>query len=292
MSATSCKAAQEVADIYKTLPKIGKTMRKAVLLLSIFLFVACSSGRLVPVTFHPQERSGTALLTEESNVYLTAENIEHKPSHMIYDLEVQNQSNEHVEIIPEHILFYASSSPFKPLNDSTEDVHALSMFTKKSFNYKERAMRAGEVERYFHERIKAKQTLGVLLVLVGAGLAIHDAVQDENDYYKNEWTAADANKAFARDVATATGLMAIDIVGEGLANSAQKDNVEAQYLPGEIFPHTTLAPGDSYRGKIFFQKKESYKYYRIIVPIGNADHVFDFRKATVDEKPALSNRQY
>jgi len=262
-------------------------MRKAVLLLSFFLLGACSSGYLVPVTYHPYANNGMALSTELDSVLVTTENIEVKGNYLVFDMEVQNSSKIPVEIIPRHIIYYASPVAFQPLEEHTEDIHALSMFYNKAFNYKEKALRPKEVEAYFKERIKAKASLTILLALAGAGMVIYDAAKDSEDFYKTEWTTSDEKKAVTRDVLTASGLVAIDVVGESLAASARKDNEEARFLPDEIFPHTTLPPGHSYRGKVFFPKQETNKYYRLIVPIGNTDHVFDFRKPTPEEKMAI-----
>ncbi len=266
-------------------------MKNAVLLLSLLLFGACSSGYLVPVTYHPYAGNGMALSTELHSVHVTTENIEVKGAYMVFDMEVQNGSAIPVEIIPQHIMYYASPVAFQPVEEHTEDIHALSMFYNKTFNYKEKAMRPKEVEKYFQERIKAKASLTILLALAGAGMVIYDAAKDSEDFYKTEWTTADEKKAVTRDVLTASSLVAIDIAGESLAASARKDNEEARFLPDEIFPHTTIAPGHSYRGKIFFPKQEANKYYRLIVPIGNTDHVFDFRKTTTEEKNKVGSRQ-
>lgn len=259
---------------------------KSLLFLSIVLLSACTSRFLVPLTYDFPTNRGTALVSELDSVRVMVENIELKGSYLVFDMEVNNRSWEPVEIVPEHICYYASPDAFKTL-DSLEDVHALSMFYQNEFNYKERAMRPSEVEAYFLERLKTKQGVAIVLLLAGAGMVVHDAVQDAQDANKVEWTASDAKKAAARDGLTVASLVAIDIANEGLAASSYRDNKEMQYLPDELFPQKTIAPGDSFRGKVFFPKKEAHQHYRLIVPIGNTDYVFDFRKLTPEEKMKL-----
>jgi hypothetical protein len=262
-------------------------MRSITFLFAMVCLEACSPGMLVPLANDAPSAGNMALISEYDSVSVMAQNLEVKGGYLIFDVEINNRSEHPVEVIPKHVCYYASAGPFQAV-DSVEDVHAASLFYQNNFNAKEWPMQPGEVEAYFEERIKVKQGIGFALILAGAGLVIHDAVQDAQDANKLEWTPSDAKKAMTRDVLTASGLVAIDITGEGLATAANKDGVEIQYLPDELLPQKTIAPGQSYRGKVFFRKKENYKYYRMIVPIGNTDHVFDFRQPTSEEKLSLN----
>ena len=247
---------------------------------------ACSSRILVPLTYRAQTDNNTALISEYDSVSVMVQNIAVKGGYMVFDMEVSNQSDRPIEVIPEHICYYASPGAFQPV-DSTDDVHVVTLLYQNEFNYKEQAMRPGEVEAYFLKRLRVKQGVGVVLLLAGAGLVIHDAVQDEQDISQQEWTKSDAKKAVTRDVLTAASLVAIDVAGESLEASAYQDHVELRYLPDELFPQKDIEPGHSFRGKVCFLKREAHKYYRMIIPIGNADYVFDFRKPTPEEKMKL-----
>ncbi len=260
-------------------------MKSSIFLISMLCCGACSSF-LVPLTYNFQNDNNTSLLSEYDSVTVIAQNIEMKGGYLVFDVEVNNRSDQPIEVIPEHMCYYASPAEFRTV-DSTEDVYAATLYYQNEFNYKENAMRPKEVAAFFKDRFNAKQGVGIALLLVGAGLVIHDVAKDVEDAGKTEWTAADAKKAYKRDVLTASSLTAIDVANESLAAAAYKDDMESRFLPDELFPQTTLAPGNSFRGKVFFRKKENKPYYRLVIPIGNTDYFFDFRKPISEEKLIL-----
>lgn len=262
---------------------------KSLLFLCVIVSTACSSRLLVPLTFNAQIDNSPVMASEADSVQVIVENLEVRGSYLIFDMEINNHSDIPIDMRPDYIWYYASPDQFKPLNDTFEDVHGASMFniTRDGFNYKQRAMRPKEVEAYFVNRAKTKQGIGVLLLLAGAGLIINDAVKDSEDASKTEWTASDVKKAETRDVLTTASLIAIDVANESLAAATYDDDTESQYLPDEIFPQKTIAPGHTFRGKVFFRKQEFQQFYRLIIPVSDTDFVFDFRKATLDEKTKL-----
>lgn len=127
------------------------------------------------------------------------------------------------------------------------------------------------------QKIKEKRAFAVLFAVVGAGLAIHDAVQDSEDSQKETWTKEDEKKSAGRDLLVSAALIASDIARE----SSYEAEDESQYIPYELFPECKISPSSSMRGKIFIPKESSYRYSRVVVPIGNTDYVFDFKRKGV-----------
>ena len=114
----------------------------------------------------------------------------------------------------------------------------------------------------------------LLVALAGAALTIYDAEKDEEDSKKEKLSKKDKNEAIARDVLVSVAVTASDFANEAV-EEAKHDEYEVPY---DLFPESTVQPGGSVRGKIFILK-ETYRYQRIVVPVGNIDYVFDFRRA-------------
>jgi hypothetical protein len=123
---------------------------------------------------------------------------------------------------------------------------------------------------------------------VGVALAVNDAVQDSKDSRKEFWTLQDERRMAARDVATFTGLMTVDFLGQALENKNLKVSEDLAYLPDEYLHQQILYPDAHMRGRVFFKYSPEFKYYRIILPVEGINYIFDFRKPIAEERRALN----
>ncbi|MFZ2905032.1 MAG: hypothetical protein WAZ98_02395 [Cyclobacteriaceae bacterium] len=251
-----------------------KTLLSAFPLLLIFT-VAC--GPLVPLNYTAQSPGNQVQIIETSEATVFLEYVESKFNHYIFDLEVVNHSTSPLWAAPQLISFYASPKPFIQLRSQSENVHALSAPNSALTLKRQFANSPAVTRKIYIEKIKEKRAFAALFAIIGTGLAIHDAVQDSEDSQKETWTKEDEKKSVGRDLLVSAALTASDVARE----SSYEAEDESQYIPYELFPECKVSPSSSMRGKIFIPKETSYRYSRVVVPIGNTDYVFDFKRRSV-----------
>lgn len=105
---------------------------------------------------------------------------------------------------------------------------------------------------------------------------IYDGAKDIKDIHKERWTNSDANRAVVRDASIAATILATDLTGL-LSAQAQQDTYYAQF---ELLSDEDINPLTTKRGKIFLPKESSYRYLRLVIPLGNVDYVIDFKRQT------------
>lgn len=254
------------------------------------LFIAlasCSPQALVPYAYNSQIDTDPVAVIEANDLTLYMENIERKSDLLVFDLEIVNNSDRPIQISHPELYYYAGYKKFDQVNDTViMDIQNAYAKPEQKVN-RRNAMNLRRVEKYYERKASDQKTMGILLFALGVGLVINDIVQDGNDASKAVWTEVDANRAVTRDVLTASSLLAIDIIGHETAKSEVKNEEELRYVPFEMFPEQQVAPGESMRGKLFFPASQIYKYYRFVLPVGNTDYVFDFRKRKQADKDKL-----
>ena len=249
---------------------------------------ACSP--LVPMSYkdNANSRLTQSIKTEDATVWLRYMRSQY--GYMIFDLEIANHSPFQLSVAPQQISFYGSSKPFVPL-ETDEDVHALSRPNSTLKMNRQFACAPSSVQRVYAEKANSKKAEVGLFAVLAIGAIVFDATQDSKDAHKETFTSKDASKSFGRDVMVAAAVAASDVA----QSSAQQAAEDSYYLPFELFPECALESGNSIRGKIFLPR-ESYKYYvRVIIPIGDADYVFDFRRLAAkpeEHVPLMGARQY
>jgi hypothetical protein len=196
--------------------------------------------------------------------------------YMVFDLEIANHSQHPLSVAPQLVSFYASSKTFGPFQTG-DDVHALSSPNSTLTMDRHFAADPSSIERFYLDKAKAQKVGAGIFTVLTVGLIIYDMAQDSKGASKEIYTSRDELKSFGRDVMVATAITATDIA----KSSAQQTAAESHFLPYELFPECPIKSGNNVRGKIFIPTESSHKYVRVIVPLNDADYVFDFRRREV-----------
>jgi hypothetical protein len=241
----------------------------------LILTTAC--GPLVPIAH--VDRSTDHQLTQsiettEATVWIRY--IQSQDGYMVFDLEIANQSRYEMPVAPQQISFYASSKPFAPIQTGDE-VHILSARNSTLTMTRQFANDPASIQRLYVEKARSQKVGAGIFAALTVGLILFDMAEDSKDSRKEVFTSRDAQKSFGRDVMVTTAAVASDIA----RSSAQHTAEESHFLPYELFPESIIEPGTSARGKIFLPRESSHKYVRVIVPLSDADYVFDFKRRGV-----------
>ena len=260
------------------------TCLKTILLstFAILLMASCGSVQLVPVTYSEERPEETIAVISDPDMDIYLEHLSRKPNQLVFDLEVINHGLESISFNPEEIRIYGAFEPFPQADERPVPqaiVHSPDQGVKR--------MSEKEVNAYFKRKIRSQEAAQLALMVVGIALAVNDAIQDVNDSRKEFWTSQDFMRAQRRDAATFTGLVAADIAGGIIESGKFKTLEDLKYLPDEFFQGGLIFPESRVRGKVFFNYRENYSYYRIIIPYGGAHYIFDFREADGNERRVL-----
>ncbi len=228
---------------------------------------------LVPTNYKADVKNVNAVI-DDGDVQYRLENLEVTSTHMTFSLEVTNDSENALDINVRDARLYGSTKPFSKIYSKEEEV----AYTNRSW-----AMSPQLVNKYYEEKIKAKDAAMAFLAIVGVGLIVNDIVQDSAPITSED----DLDRAIARDGLTALGLLAVDAAGTAVDVSKYQDVEELDYLPEELFVKKQIEPGERYHGKVMFKKSEYFRYYRMILPVKGVHLIFDFRRAKGEENRAL-----
>ncbi|HEY3401881.1 MAG TPA: hypothetical protein VGK59_00755 [Ohtaekwangia sp.] len=247
---------------------------KTLLSLVVITAVATACGPLVPLSDHQDPRSNTLTqVAETDDATVTLQYIGKQYRNYIFDLEVVNQTQHDLQVAPQRISYYASPKPFRPPSE-TIDVYNYSashsaLTLKRQFAYSPHA-----VQQLYDDRARSRAGGAIFLAVLSIGLATYDAVKDGEDSRKESWTKTDETKAVSRDLLVSAAITASEIAK---ASSAQAQE-DSYYIPYELFPEVTIHSHERVRGKIFIPMEYTYRFARVIIPIGGTDYVFDFRR--------------
>lgn len=267
--------------------------------LFVFTIFSTACGPLVPLTYiNPPPSNSTQInviaynpsdnilvqTIASDDLTVSMEYIGRQHERYIFDLEINNNSSNAISIAPQAISYYASPKFFPTLDDPAADVHTVSAPNSRIPFGRLFANSPEAVKNIYRESARGKQSLGIFLTILGAGLAVYDAAKDSEDCKKEAWTEEDKNRSLGRNVLVSVAVTASDLA----VQSAELANEENRNIPYELFPECKIAPGASVRGKIFIPIVTSYRYSRIVIPLGDTDFVFDFRRWAA--KPAKASR--
>lgn len=244
----------------------------------VVLILTTACGPLVPLSYNkenPASPLSQTIETKEATVFL--EYINTQSLYYIFDLEIINHSPSEIFVAPQFISYYASPKLFKPLYDSTDNVHDISS-PNSALTMKRQFANSPEMTRkLYREKVQTRAAGAVLFALIGVAVVIYDAEKDEDDSKKESWSKKDEKKSFARDLLVDAALITSEISKEAFLQAKE----DRQYIPYELFPECKIKPGESVRGKIFIPMESSYRYSRIVVPLVDTDYVFDFKRRGV-----------
>lgn len=246
----------------------------------IFFFISSCAQNLVPAWFDPEVHSSKDSRMEFDGLTIITENLDVNDQHLVFDVEIRNNTVHPVHVKPEVMYYLGSGVPFP------QETHDHSGTSFESTLEKYPAIGEKEVGDQIENKIKAQRRTGILLGILSAGLMIYDVAMDARDFNSGEWTAKKANNAVLRDVVTMASLTAMDVVQQQSAMNAQVKGADLFYLPDEILRSNLLGPGESCRGKVFFPVTKD-KYIKVIIPIENTEYAFDYRWAEVEDMRKL-----
>jgi hypothetical protein len=190
------------------------------------------------------------------------------------DLEVINNLAYPIEILPQQISYYASSRPF-PVLDDQDNIHSKSAPHSDLTVGRQLCTSPDAMTTLYREKAQSKAVFASLMAIAVVSIVVYDAVKDGSDYSKEIFTKRDANRSFGRDLVVSAAITASD-VAKLSSHQAKEDDY---YLRYEIFPETQILPGNGRRGKVFLPFETYHRYYRVVVPVGASDYVFDFKRA-------------
>lgn len=236
---------------------------------------------LVPVWFDPAVDTDKYSEAGFNGITIKTENMVITDQHMIFDVRVENNSGNTINVNPDSMYILASDTPFPPDSD-----YAATRAFEGSLT-RHYALEQQDVANRFRENIAKQRRRSTFLGLLGVGLVIFDAAADASDFH-HEWSRGRQSAAIARDWITAGGLTAINIMGSRGRESAFYTSQDLHYLDREILKKKTIGTDGSERGKVFFITSDK-KYFRLIISAGHTDFSFDFRQATGEDYRRLRN---
>ncbi|MEQ8575602.1 MAG: hypothetical protein RIB63_16155 [Fulvivirga sp.] len=238
--------------------------------------LSCNNQLLVPLSFNPKIDTEPISVIEADSLLLLVEHIEEKNNLLVFDVEIQNNSSQDIQIVTDQ--FYDVAG-FKNNQVEGEDVNSeaslISAVDEQRFNI---ALPKQQVIAHYDKKQKDNTAALVLLFVFGAGLLINDAVKDAQDFSYLEWTSADESRSAMRDVGVDLGLLAINAIGSSVAANSHVLSDHQYYVDNEILQSQILKAGDVTRGKVHFKTEEAFKYHMLVLPINGINYLCTFRK--------------
>ena len=244
---------------------------KCIFCFFLIVFGSCNHY-LVPSWYNARVHSDKHDWLEYNGITVLAENLESEDQHLVFDIEIKNETNHRLRFDPADIFYMGSNIPYPPAND-----HALTSKFESEL-VKSKAFSEKDVAAYFKKKAKKQRTAGLIAGILSASLVVIDATLDAKDFSSKEWSSKKLKNSNTRDVITFASVAALGIVQEQTAMSASMSQEELHYLPDEILNATEIQPGQSYRGKAYLPLTKD-KYIRLIIPLGSNDFSFNFRWA-------------
>ena len=261
-------------------------MRTFLLLLAITL-VSCQTYQLVPSDFTAGAPGGTALGLRVADKQFYLEHLEEDQQQVVVDLEIINESSLDYFFSPEKAILFTSDKPFPVMDMENQTALAVSHIKQHGGWGPVKARTAREVNRFFEKKIRSQRAAQVAMLLLGTALVVADVVADAKVASKEVITQTDIDRSITRDAATVSALALMDVAGQEMEMNIMKRAADLEYLPDEYLGSQLLLPGSSARGKLFFPKRDAYRYYRFIMSIDGRSFTFDLRYPTSVERKAL-----
>jgi hypothetical protein len=242
-----------------------------------FTFLASTSDFLVPAWFDPKIDKTTTAKIESDGILILATNIMADDRYSMFDIEITNKTKNALPVDCAVMYILTTKEPFPEGLDAKENAEFENRISKR-YRLSEDAIKGLN-----NKSDNGLKDAGLVLNIISAGLLLFDAVADVSDHH-SEWTPSRARLSLGRDLAVATSLVAADVVNHINAYSSIENR---RFLPAlELLNNRILKPGESVRGVIYFPSG-GLEFSRLIIPIGNTDFTFDFRRATREDEQAI-----
>jgi len=248
------------------------SMKTRFIICCLLIILTACNHYLVPSWYNTRVHSEKHDWLEYNGITIVAENLETEDLHLVFDIEIKNETDYRIRFYPGEIYYLGSNTPYPPDNDM-EALAAFESKLVKNYMFSEK-----EVSNYFKKKAKKQRNAGVFAGILSASLLVLDAALDAKDMKSNEWTSKKIKNSNTRDLITFASIAAMDLVQEQTAMGASMSAEELHYLPDEILRTKEIYPGEFYRGKAYFPLTKD-KYVRLIIPLGSNDFSFNFRWA-------------
>jgi len=249
------------------------------ILLLLLIPISClAQKRLVPFEFSDTDNLEPYSEISSNGVTVYAESFEVNKDLLIFDVEVKNESGRILSIDPEMIFIEFSELQFPDQERESDPILNISNYT----------ISPDLIREYYEMKLRKNRSTITLLSILEAGLIVYDVIKDGQDYH-SEPTRNRVNKSIARDIGITASLTAIDIGVDVLGEKQFQTDEDLYYLPEEILLSSSLYPGESARGKIYFRQYHKHKYYHLTVPVEGQFFEFDFRWPNIEERRILKN---
>ncbi len=227
---------------------------------------------LVPAWYDPALHSEKVNIIEYSGITVYAENLEVNSQHIIFDIEIVNNSTIPLNLDPMEVKLFGSDKPF-PADVSTETSRDFESGLPLSHPLSEK-----EVAGDLMGSIKKKENTGTILGILTAGMVIFDAAMDVRDLKTPEWTPKKQRNSEIRNLLTIAGITATDAFRHQHAVTGREAREDLHFLEKEIYRFGRIPEGENVRGKMFFPGNEAQNI-RLILNLNHTEFVLDFRWA-------------
>jgi hypothetical protein len=250
-----------------------------ILQLWALLLLLASCAPVVPLyQLDPANPNPLAVL-ETDEITIKLQHLNNQFGHYVFDLEIINKSSKPLDFSPQRVEYYAAPKMFSVpyfIEDLRKESYSNSQLIEKHIF----AVNPETIKDFIEQRERGLATAKTIFAIISIGAMVYDGIQDAKDFKKERWTQADVNRSVNRDVLIASSLFLTDVSNTSHEIARQ----EAYYLPHELFPDMEIEGFSQQRGKIFLPIGTSFRYMRMILPIGEKEYVFDFKRRNAKGK--------
>jgi hypothetical protein len=215
------------------------------------LIIVCScSNHLQPVSY-----TNASQRNENSNCGVQFTWMANEGDLMIFDLQVKNTSDEILFIDPEQFYYKTSFDHPAKYTITPTDPYALTEY---------------DVSHRLKAKIRSKGMFKVLVGMVSAGLNAYSGLSIGEGLLPGLLSN--------QQLMTATTVFAGEVATSALDHKQEMLEEDLEYVPDEIAKKTSIRPGHSFQGKVFFDAIPKMQYYEFILPIEGNNFVYTFTK--------------
>jgi hypothetical protein len=216
-------------------------------------------------------------------ITIITENIEVNDQHLVFDVEIKNETDYRLRFNPGEVYYLGSDSPY-PTDSRTSARIAFESNLQKRY-----ALTENQVANHLEYKIKKQKRTALATGILSAGLVVFNAAMNVKGMNK-EWSPKVQRQENIRNLLSFGGLVAMDVVRDQTAFSAMDAREDLYFLSDEIIEEGVIYPRQAFRGKMFFPTCYD-KNIRLIIPVESKEFVLDFRWAGRKEERKLMKTQ-
>lgn len=236
------------------------------------LLIQC--GPLVPTRDQITDNSGKKSVIRNDDAIVLLAHTGKIGQQLVFNLEIENLTEDTIYLGEEHIRYFASNKPFIPVAEAPDDWQRLSTGNSQLPLVMQYATSSDEILSTAMQQIRKKQTMGLIFTLLATGLTAYDFAKDSEDFNKAYLTEGEYRSSIARDVAVTSAL----VTAEAIHSSAFAAGENYDNLFYELLPDRPVLPFGRTEGNFYLSTERVYRYYRIVLQIRRDFYVFDFSR--------------